>query len=114
MKMSQMHKIPKAAKELHRNNMNSHFQSMKKKYAICQKSRGEKVTSEKMKPHYHKYEFQKSLYPSSPGTPSQESTLTTGITLQTPARFSRSSKLLQGHLHNLTHIKKQIPQMLNL
>ena len=46
-----------------------------------------------MKPHHHKYEFQKSLYPNSPGTPSQEISLTTGIMLQKPARFRKSSKL---------------------
>lgn len=83
--------------------MNSHFQSLKQKSPICQKSRGEKITSEKIKPHHHKYEFQNSQYPNSPGTPNQEISLTTGIMLQKPARFRRSSKLSYRDTSTHTH-----------
>lgn len=88
LKMSQMYKIPKATKKLHRNNMNSNFQSMKKKSVICQKSRHIWETET----HYHKYRFWKSLYLSSPGTPSQEISLITGTTLRKSTKFSTSSK----------------------
>lgn len=66
LKMNQMHKTSKATNYTGITELQ--FPVHKKEFHHLPEVRGKNVTSQNMKPHDHKYGFQKSLHPSSPGT----------------------------------------------
>lgn len=64
----------------------------------------EKVTSEKLKLHVTDMG---SYHPSGPGTPTQDISLRTDMTLRKPVSSAETQTSLEGHLYHLTHIKKK-------